>query len=252
MLKKLIPLAILPLIAFAQPAEARRLFWWESVNPDEPAPPPYQDAYGNPDDQGLYGAPDQRFNEREYQLYRREMQRRYGPGVELDPPPYAAPTYAPPRTYYAQPEPTPYAPPAYVKPKPKIKKIAKAKSVVPLAKPLPPVATSAPVTAPTSAPPVEKQTATAPSSKATGPVTCEKGASIVSGLGFDKVTSKTCEAGTLAYNAERSGQPFEVDVNPKTGELIAVKKLPASKELTDKAQPLGQTVVKSKVAGQEI
>jgi len=232
MLKKLIPIVLLPLIAFAQPAEARRLFWWETVNPDEPAPPPqpYRQAYGVPDDQSLYGAPsDEQFNERQYQLYQREMQRRYGRGYDV------IPQDAPPPPRYAQPDPiVPYAAPVYPKPKPVVKKVVRAKPVKP------------------AVVPTEKQVTQAPSSKSVGPVTCDKGLSIVSGYGFENVKTKTCETGTLAYNAERSGQPFEIDVNPKTGELIAVKKITVAKELSEQAQPNVKKLPVIKGTGQEI
>ncbi len=243
MLKKILPLTMLPLLAFAQPAEARRLFWWEQVNPELPAPPPpYQEAYGAPyDDQSLYGyGPDEQFNEREYQLYRHEMQRRYRPGVELEPP-----RYTPPRVIYSQPEQAlPYAAPVYSQPK--VKKYVKAKPVVAPA----PVVQVTPITkkkVATIAP--KASTASKPS---TVGVTCEKGATIVSGFGFENVKTKTCEAGTLAYSAERSGQPFEIDVNPKTGELIAVKKIAAGKTLSDKVEKTQPNPTKAKEAATEI
>ena len=66
--------------------------------------------------------------------------------------------------------------------------------------------------------------AAAPKPKAE-PVTCDKGATIVSGFGFENVTTKSCDGATLSYSAERGGKPFEVDVNSATGELLAVKKL---------------------------
>jgi len=233
MLKKLIPLAVLPFLAFAQPAHADRLFWWQSDNLDQPPPPPsYRQVYGAPDYGSLYGSPDDQLNDREYQLYLRDMRRRYGYSAEAAP--YQGPYDEPPR-FYGQPQqvaPTLPFPP----PKPKIKKLVKAKPVVPAD--------------PTAA--TEKQVTETPPKKSAEPVTCEKGASIVSGFGFDKVTSKSCAAGSLVYNAERSGQPFEIDVNPKTGELIAVKKLQVAKELSDKVAPLVQPLPQAKTSGQEI
>ena len=214
MLKTLIPLAVLPVLVFAQPAEARRLFWWETANPDQP----YQQAYGAPEYQDLYGAPDssdEQFNQRQYQLYQREMHKRYGNQTDIAPDERFSPR--PPSTY-SQPtyrQPAPYAAPLYLAPRPK--KVVKAKPKLPEVSP-PVVASVAP-----SVPAPEPQV----TAKSSGVVTCEKGATIVSGFGFENVHSKTCEAGSLAYNAERSGKPFEVTVNPKTGELIAVKKLPA-------------------------
>lgn len=210
MLHKLVPLALLPLIAFAQPAEARRLFWWESVNPDQP----YQQAYGAPEYQDLYGAPDEQFNQGQYQLYQREMHRRYGGQTELSP---QDGPYGPPPSFYAQPDQPPrFAAPLFHPPKPK--KIVKAKPALP--KSAPQLAGQAPQ------PGTEPQISAAPLIKSGQPVTCEKGAAIVSGFGFENVRTKSCASGTLAYSANRSGQPFEISVNSKTGELIAVKKLP--------------------------
>ena len=210
MLRKLMPLVLLPLIAFAQPAEARRQFWWESLNIDQPS----QHAYGAPENQDLYGASDEQFNQRQYELYLRQIHRRFEGQSELAP---QESVFGPPPSFYDQPDqPKRFAAPVYPQPKPK--KIAKAQPAPPKAAPQ--------LDAQTPQPNAEPQTAAEPALKSGAPVTCEKGASIVSGFGFENVRTKSCEAGTLAYNANRSGQPFEVSVNPKTGELIAVKKLP--------------------------
>ncbi|HEY4995619.1 MAG TPA: hypothetical protein VII21_04925 [Aestuariivirga sp.] len=236
--KTLIPLALLPMFAFAQPAQARHLFWWQDDGPDmtqdaPPPPPPYRQVYGAPEYQDLYGNNDDGFDERQYQLYQREMRRRYGYQAELPPDdgPYAQPPVynAQPR-YVAPPYVAPrYAAPAYAAPVlPKPKKIVKTARVAPKT---PDATTNTKVA---SAPP------TAPSTKPTTTVDCDKGAAIVSGFGFDNVKTKACAADALAYNAERSGQPFEVSVNPKTGELIAVKKLPAP-SATPSATPVKTT-----------
>lgn len=58
-----------------------------------------------------------------------------------------------------------------------------------------------------------------------GVLSCDKGAGVVSSFGFSNVTSKSCTGTTLIYGAERSGKPFEIEVNAKSGELTAVKKL---------------------------
>ena len=214
LLKTLIPLALLPMFAFAQPAQARHLFWWQNTDPDttEDAAPPYRQAYGAPEYQDLYGDRQDQFDERQYQLYQREMHRRYGYRSELPP---DDGTDAPPTIYNAPPRyaaPT-YVAPTYVAPSPhKPKKIVKSVRLAPKK----PAATT------------YTKVASAPSVTPTTTVNCDKGAAIVSGFGFENVKTKSCEAGMLAYNAERSGQPFEVSVNPKTGELIAVKKLAPS------------------------
>ena len=276
MFKKILLLAVLPTLLFAQPAEARRLFWWQMVNPDGTAVSPsiYDDSVAPQD---VYGPDplaqqDEQFNQDQYQLYRREMARRYHRNAYVDP--YAAPTYADPTP------PPPYAAPVYpVKPKHLL--IKKVVHVKPLVKK--PVATTtatitpqtAPVTdtsaastpqpapitdasitpAPQTAPiidaaatpqaaPVTEAAATpapqaAPittastkvatpkpvSGKKSGTVTCEKGATIVSSFGFESVSTKSCDGGTLVYNANRGGKPFEINVSASSGELTAVKKL---------------------------
>ena len=233
----LFPLALVPLLAASQPAEARRLFWWEAINPDTP----YQDATAGPSGLDPYDMEQERFNQRQYEMYRNEMNRRYGNQEFMvpDSAPYAPrQTYAP-RQGYALPQPPepPYAAPLELQPKPTLKprKIVKAKPAapkMPLATasttPAPqasnPQASNPQASSPTAVKPVGRAVA-AVAKKPASPVSCDKGASIVSSFGFDNVKTKSCDAGTLAYNAERSGTAFQIDVNPKTGELIAVKKL---------------------------
>ncbi len=226
MLSKLIPLVLLPLLAFSQPAEARRLFWWQMVTPDGMAlsPDVYSDTYAPQD---FYGdnpdyyppdamSPEEQFNRQQYELYRREMARRnhdriysqdpaqadYG---QQDSPPYAAPVYRVPHT------------------KKHVKKLVQHKPMVhqPLA-----VASKAPVM---PAGPIITTTsvATAPPVKTAklSTVSCTKGATIVSSFGFSNVTTKSCAGSTLVYGAERSGKNFEINVSAASGELTAVKKL---------------------------
>jgi hypothetical protein len=209
MLKFVLPLAILPVLAFSQPAEARDLYWWQTVNPD--GTPAYDNSYALDRYDDRYG-PDpyvsdqDRFNDREYRMYRRDMMRRmrrqayYNQNLSDDP-------GADPNLPYAAPV-TPV--------KPSIAK--KAVQAKPAAKPVNPV-TGAPSTT---------QTATAQPAtpkKVTGSVTCDKGLSIVSSFGFEKVSSKSCDGNTFVYSAERSGKPFEIEVSSASGELTAVKKL---------------------------
>lgn len=210
MLRKLIPIIVLPLFTFVQPAEARRLFWWEVVGPEQPQ----QQVYGAHEYQDLYGAPNEEFNQRQYHLYQREIHRRYLGQAGITP--QDGPDGPPPSFYDQQNSPLRYAAP--IRPKPK--KIAKVAPVIPHS--VAQVPTPAP--APTST--QDPQVTSAPPVKSGQPVNCEKGAAIVTGFGFEDVKTQSCEAGTLAYNAKRSGQPFTVSVNPKTGELIAVKRLP--------------------------
>ena len=250
MFKKILLLAVLPALLFAQPAEARRLFWWQMVNPDGTAVSPsiYDDSVAPQD---VYGPDplaqqDEQFNQDQYQLYRREMARRYHRNAYVDP--YAAPTYADPTP------PPPYAAPVYpVKPKHLlIKKVVRLKPLVKK-----PVATTTATITPQAAPttdasatstpqPAPITDASAPSApqpapittasttvatpkpvpvKKSGAVTCEKGATIVSSFGFESVSTKSCDGGTLVYNANRGGKPFEINVSASSGELTAVKKL---------------------------
>ncbi|MDE2385155.1 MAG: hypothetical protein KGO53_11105 [Alphaproteobacteria bacterium] len=246
MLKKLVPLAFVPLLAFAQPAEARRLFWWQMVNPDGTAVSPdvYNDSYAPQDygaQDGPYGPdpyaanPDEQFNQYQYEQYRREMARRYRARAAAQPD--YPPAYDTQGGYgqggYGQADvgpPPPYAAPVYpVKHKKLVKKLAHAKPVLPKT-----VATAAvqpgAVTASTTAATTTvaaNSTAAAPAAKPAkaGGVSCDKGASIVTSFGFSNVTTKSCTGATLVYGAERSGKPFEIDVSAASGELTAVKKL---------------------------
>jgi hypothetical protein len=209
MFKILIPLAVLPLLAFAQPAEARRLHWWQMLGPDgEINQPQEYDPLLDPqfdsndpyvDDQAAQDI----FNQREYELYKREMRRRQRYDAFYDP-------------QFGYPEPPQY---------PRV--IRKKKSVV--QKPVPVQAPQVAIAKPKYKPPVV----------ATGPVTqvkpvkvaslsgvsCAKGAGIVSSFGFSDVTTKSCSGGTLVYGANRGGKAFEIEVSAASGELTAVKKL---------------------------
>lgn len=224
LLKIFIPLALLPMFAFAQPAQARHLFWWQNDDPyatedAAPSPPPYQPVYGAPEYQDLYGNRDDGFDERQYQLYQREMRRRYGYQAEV--PPDEIPN-APPSIYNAPPQ---YAAPSTMAPVYVAPKLHKPKKIVKTAPMAPKTLDATTVAKPDTT--TGTKVASTPPAKPTTTVDCDKGAAIVSGFGFDNVKTKACAADLLAYNAERSGQPFEVSVNPKTGELIAVKKLAA-------------------------
>ena len=219
MFKKIALLAVLPAVLMAQPAEARRLFWWQMVNPDGTAVSPnvYDDSVAP---QNIYGpdpyaAPDEQFNQDQYQQYRREMARRYhrdiyyGPNGEPSyadpgpPPPYAAPIYpAKPKRKLVN--------KIIQQPKPIVKKAVTTAAVTPPLAPVSTASTTAPKVSPT---------------KKVGAVTCEKGASIVSSFGFEGVSTKSCDGSTLVYNAMRGGKPFEINVSPSNGELTAVKKL---------------------------
>jgi hypothetical protein len=190
----------------ATPAEARRLFWWEAGGP------PIFDAYGDyPDAQDAY-VQDQ-FNQDEYDLYIEQTHKRRK--IRYND------TYFDPQVDDQN----------YYLPRKQVKKKKIIKQVV--------VVKPAPVY---KAKPVMKKIAVAPNSVAPSlqtvslgkrfkepslskSVDCTKGASIVSGFGFDAVTTKSCSGGTYIYGATRSGKSFEVQVSATTGELTAVKKL---------------------------
>jgi hypothetical protein len=229
MLKKLVLMSALPLslLVLAQPAEARRLFWWESINPDAPPPryyDPQQDAYGDPYSQD-------QMNQREYDLYRREMARRYGNaaynqdpgpdyGYDAPPPPYADPVY-PSHRKKLKPKFTAVKPVAKSPPKVNVAKMA-----VPAPGANDGVAAITASTTPAAKPATTTvASVTADKPKSGGAVSCDKGQGIVSSFGFSNVSSKSCDSKTLVYSAERGGNKFEVEVNSANGELTAVKKL---------------------------
>lgn len=262
MLKFILPLVILPVLglSLSQPAAAQQPYWWQGGNPDGPDAQ-YDDQQGY-DPQSVYG-PDpyasrtERFDDDQYRAYRREMWRRYHRGHDYQPQrDYGS-------GYDDQQQPVPYAAPVYPQSQaqgkvlvaPGGKPVVVKKKIVAPAKPATTTASTAPVTttppaaiastntATASAAPASTAPATVPAvttppaavasasaapatgAKKGGPVTCDKGASIVSSFGFENVTNKTCDGASLVYSAERGGKPFEIEVNPKSGELTAVKKL---------------------------
>ena len=50
--------------------------------------------------------------------------------------------------------------------------------------------------------------------------------SIVSGYGFSSVAAESCKGKVYAFNATRDGKKFAVKLDPASGELTEVKKLP--------------------------
>lgn len=57
-------------------------------------------------------------------------------------------------------------------------------------------------------------------------LSCEKAGSVVTGYGFSSVTPASCEGKVYAFNATRDGKAFTVKLDPSSGELTEVKKLP--------------------------
>ena len=62
-------------------------------------------------------------------------------------------------------------------------------------------------------------------SKAEG-LSCDKATSVVSGYGFSSVTPSSCSGKVYAFNAMRDGKSFAIKLDPASGELTEVKKLP--------------------------
>ncbi|MCX7348157.1 MAG: hypothetical protein NTZ54_01060 [Alphaproteobacteria bacterium] len=59
-----------------------------------------------------------------------------------------------------------------------------------------------------------------------GPLTCEKATELVSGYGFSSVEASSCTGTVYAFNAKRGGKSFAIKLNPASGQLTEVKKLP--------------------------
>ena len=61
---------------------------------------------------------------------------------------------------------------------------------------------------------------------AEGPLSCEKATTVVSGFGFSSVEAASCAGKVYAFNAKRGGKSFAIKLDPTSGELTEVKKLP--------------------------
>lgn len=77
-------------------------------------------------------------------------------------------------------------------------------------------------------PALPQKTATAASVKPAtgGPLSCEKATEVVAGFGFSSVEASSCSGKLYAFNAKRGGKSFAIKLNPASGELTEVKKLP--------------------------
>jgi hypothetical protein len=191
----------------ATPAEARRLFWWQSGNQ------PLYDVYG--DEQDAY-VQDQ-FNQDEYDLYMEQTNRRkrvryndnyFDPQID-------GPSYDAPRRHLKKKKTVQHI--KIAKPVSASKKVVKFNSTEVIEK-----RTEKPVAQTPQLVSLDKRLKDTTGAKQ---IDCTKGASIVAGFGFDAVTTKSCSGGTLVYGAMRSGKSFEVQVSATSGELTAVKKL---------------------------
>lgn len=77
-----------------------------------------------------------------------------------------------------------------------------------------------------SKPATEEKKAPAKTAAAASGLSCEKATSVVSGYGFSSVTPSSCSGKVYAFNAQRDGKSFAIKLDPKSGELTEVKKLP--------------------------
>lgn len=95
---------------------------------------------------------------------------------------------------------------------------AKPKRVTPQKKP---AATAKPATA-------EKTASAQPSKQdqASAALSCEKATAVVSGYGFSSVEAASCTGKLYAFNAKRDGKSFAIKLDPASGQLTEVKKLP--------------------------
>ena len=59
-----------------------------------------------------------------------------------------------------------------------------------------------------------------------GPLSCDKATEVVSGYGFSSVEASACSGKLYAFNAKRDGKTFAIKLDPVSGELTEVKKLP--------------------------
>ena len=73
----------------------------------------------------------------------------------------------------------------------------------------------------------QKTVATVPAKPlADGPLSCEKATEVVSGFGFSSVEASSCAGKLYAFNAKRNGKSFAIKLDPASGQLTEVKKLP--------------------------
>ena len=77
-------------------------------------------------------------------------------------------------------------------------------------------------------PALPQKTAAATAAKPVGgvPLTCEKATEVVSGYGFSSVEASSCSGKLYAFSAKRGGKTFAIKLDPASGALTEVKKLP--------------------------
>lgn len=95
------------------------------------------------------------------------------------------------------------------------------------ARPKPVKPAAKPATAANPALPQKTASATPPAKPAgSGPLSCEKATEVVSGFGFSSVEASACSGKLYAFNAKRGGKSFAIKLDPASGELTEVRKLP--------------------------
>jgi hypothetical protein len=65
-----------------------------------------------------------------------------------------------------------------------------------------------------------------PAASAAPPMSCEQATTVVSGFGFSSVEAASCSGKLYAFNAKRDGKSFAIKLDPASGKLTEVKKLP--------------------------
>lgn len=90
-------------------------------------------------------------------------------------------------------------------------------------KPPPPKAGAAP-----SNPALPQKTAAVTPAKppGSGPLSCDKATEVVAGFGFSSVEASSCSGKVYAFNAKRGGKNFAIKLDPASGQLTEVRKLP--------------------------
>lgn len=98
--------------------------------------------------------------------------------------------------------------------------VAKPKAVTPPATPA--------ASKPPADPALPQKTANAAPAQplADGPLSCEKATAVVAGFGFSSVEASSCSGKLYAFNAKRGGKNFAIKLDPASGQLTEVKKLP--------------------------
>ncbi|MFO1132037.1 MAG: hypothetical protein U1E16_08515 [Hyphomicrobiales bacterium] len=93
-------------------------------------------------------------------------------------------------------------------------------------KPPPPKTATSPASPANPALPQKTAAVTSGKAPGDGPLTCESATQVVAGFGFSSVEASSCSGKIYAFNAKRGGKSFAIKLDPASGELTEVKKLP--------------------------